>query len=262
MRFKLATLLAAATGVAVTQVASAADIPAPVYKAPPAAIVSQTWNGCYVGANGGYGWQRRQDAIGDNGSSFLDLGTLRPSGGFGGGQVGCNYQTGFAVLGLEADFQGSGIRDSFGPTLLPAGVLTASGRESLRWFGTVRGRLGWAVDRVLLYVTGGLAYGKTDYSVSGFDAAANHFEATSNATKAGYVIGGGAEWAFLGAWSLKTEYQYINLGTIGPLTATVFNAAGVPNGVTVTTTSIRNDYHTVRLGLNYRFGASPVWLRP
>jgi outer membrane immunogenic protein len=235
--------------------ASAADMPT---KAPMAPIaVPYNWSGCYLGANGGYGWQRSHspDVVLSTGLVFPGTGTLNPSGGFGGGQIGCNFQTGSFVYGVETDFEGSGIRSSYGPTpfAVPA-VLTISGSQSLVWFGTLRGRLGWTVaDRVLLYVTGGLAYGKTKFNGFAFDAAANNVTMNGDTTRAGFALGAGAEWAVSGPWSIKAEYQYINLGTIGPISGAAVTPAGVPTGVLATTQSFRNDYHTVRVGLNYRF---------
>jgi len=224
-----------------------------------------SWTGCYVGVNGGFGRQLGHDAdiVLSFGPNFQNVGTFNPQGGFGGGQVGCNLQTGSIVFGLEADFQGSGIRGHFGPNFVPSppeGGFTVSGNESLRWFDTIRGRLGWTADRMLLYVTGGLAYGRTDYSVHGVDDVGNTIALTRDETRTGYVVGGGFEWAFSGAWSIKAEYQYINLRTIGPISTNVIDPAGVRLDDIATTRSFRNDYNTVRLGVNYRFGSSIVGL--
>jgi outer membrane immunogenic protein len=176
------------------------DGPAPVY-AP-----VQTWTGFYLGVNGGYGWTSDDDYV------------YSPSGGFGGGQIGYNWQGAFGlgnpwVLGIEADFQGSGISDSVG------GV-----EASVNYFGTARGRLGYAVDRTLLYVTGGLAYGEVE--VGGYSD-----------TQTGYVIGGGLEYKLNPAWSLKGEYQFISLDTDDSERS-----------------SDRNEFHTLRVGLNYHVG--------
>ncbi len=185
------------------------DGPAPAY-AP-----VETWTGLYVGVNGGYGW-----ASGDN-SDFS------PSGGFAGGQVGYNWQGVLGlgrpwVLGIEADLQGSGISDSYD------GV-----EVSLNYFGTVRGRVGYAIDRTLLYVTGGLAYGEVEAKAGPFSA---------SDTQTGYVIGGGIEYKLNPAWSLKGEYQFISLDandTVGSLQGD---------------NSDRSEVHTLRVGLNYHVG--------
>src|SRR5690606_12028255 len=119
-----------------------------------------------------------------------------------------NYQAGPAVFGIETDFQGSGISKSFGPTVL-AGPLfgTFNGTDKLKWFGTLRGRLGYAADRVLLYVTGGLAYANNSFEFTGVDLVGNNFTISDSTTKTGYVLGAGVEWAVAGSWTVKAEYQ-------------------------------------------------------
>jgi outer membrane immunogenic protein len=197
--------------------------------------------------------------VADNGNTWTGAGSLGASGGFGGAQIGCNYQAGPAVFGIETDFQGSGISKSFGPTALavPA-VLTVSASDKLKWFGTLRGRLGYAADRVLLYVTGGLAYANNSFELTGVDAVANSFTISSDTTKTGYVLGAGVEWAVVGSWTVKAEYQYLSFGEVGPFTVPVLNAGGVPNGVLVTTPSHKADFQTIRIGFNYLFNAAPA----
>lgn len=255
-------------GIALAAVAAgpalAADLPvrqAPPVYAPPPVIAYFNWTGCYLGLNGGYAWRKAHttDAVVSNGLTFGDAGSLGASGGFGGGQVGCNYQAGSAVFGIETDFQGAGASKSFGPTTLTVpGVLTVSGSDKLKWFGTLRGRVGYAADRVLLYVTGGLAYANNSFEFSGIDAAANTFTFSNSKTKTGYVVGAGVEWAVAGSWTVKAEYQYLNFGSVGPFTVPVLNAAGVPNGVLVTTSSHKSDFQTIRIGFNYLFNAGPA----
>src|SRR5262249_36644937 len=126
------------------------------------------------------------------------------SGGFGGGQIGYNWQGGWhpnLVLGVEADIQGAGIEDRDANDFGFIG-------SKLGWFGTVRGRLGYAKEGTLLYVTGGFAYGGLDKSF--FECGNVDFR--FNRTVTGYVIGGGIETKLSGAWSLKGEYQYLNFG--------------------------------------------------
>ena len=139
------TLLTAASVIALTASANAADL----YRGAPAAggykdtpNIGVTWTGFYFGANGGYGWSNKEDPI-------------KPDGGFGGGQIGYNIQQGNIVFGVESDFEGADITKD--------GIV--SGRNvtaKMDWFGTVRGRLGYAYDRALIYGTGGFAYGEID----------------------------------------------------------------------------------------------------
>jgi outer membrane immunogenic protein len=167
-----------------------------------------------------------------------------PSGGFAGGQIGYNWQGIWRpdlVLGIEADIQGAGIDDQ----ARDLGLLIQS---RLDWFGTVRGRIGYAMNSTLLYATGGFAFGgldKTDRD----DIVPNNFRFSSTAT--GYVLGGGIEHQISPAWSLKGEYQYLNFGK-NDLTDAVFGAITLPNNGGAKLHD--DDFHTVRVGLNYHFG--------
>jgi len=203
------------------------------YKDGPA-YIANTWTGFYIGANGGYGWSATDHQLADGAFTGLS-----PEGGFGGGQIGYNWQGGFGlgsrlVLGVEADIQGSDIGDS--------GELRGTHfRSNLDYFGTVRGRAGYAFDRSLVYFTGGFAYGGLDKRV---DDDGNTFKFRDTAT--GYVLGGGLEHKISPAWSVKGEYQYINLGKNELADSTGFKfstASGVP--------AKDDDFHTVRIGLNY-----------
>ncbi len=215
--------------------ANAADLyrnpPPPIAYAPPAAYIDQNiWQGFYAGLNGGYGW-------GDNGNTIYysdgkSSERAQPQGGFGGGQIGYNFQSGPLVYGLETDFEGGDLSAHSGDL---------SSKESVDWFGTVRGRLGYAFGHVLVYGTGGFAYG--DVRQKAFDGA----DLLSNSsTQAGWVAGGGVEYKISPAWSLKGEYQYIDLGS-----EKLSDAANA-----VTTNSLDTSFQTVRFGVNYRFGGS------
>jgi outer membrane immunogenic protein len=215
---------------------------ADLYRAPPAPPVSyvppviptNTWTGFYAGINGGYGW-----GSGGNTISYPDgdqSGRAQPQGGFGGGQIGYNYQTGSFVFGVETDFQGAGISDRVTGTT--ANNYDFTSKESIDWFGTVRGRLGFAFGNALFYGTGGFAYGNVNQrAIYDGDAFA------SNTTQTGYAAGGGIEYKFTPAWSVKAEYQFIDLGSQS-LTDT-FNT---------TTNPLDTNFQTARIGLNYRFG--------
>jgi outer membrane immunogenic protein len=195
-----------------------------------------SWTGLYAGANGGYGEGVYYDQLQDLSNPGTPFSGLSPKGGFGGGQVGANWQIPGAplVAGLETDFQGSGIRDSQNWTM-------ATSTSELSAFGTLRGRAGIAFDRWLVYGTGGLAYGHVDNSVEGPKVY------TISRDAIGWAAGAGVEWAFAANWSVKAEYQYLNLGlnvpvgSNGPLTS-------FP-GVTVH----EDAFSTVRLGINYKF---------
>jgi len=209
--------------------ANAADIPArpqPVYKAPVVAPVVFSWTGFYIGANIGYGWGRFEDGFGNTDSV---------NGVVGGGQIGANWQTGMFVLGVETDIQGTGQDQTF-TALSPNGAVSL--RESLPWFGTVRGRVGIAADRWLFYVTGGLAYGETRNDIAALTGPFAGLAASLSQTNTGWTAGGGIEAALADNWSAKLEYLHLDFGNT--------NTAGLTNG------RVTDD--VVRAGLNYRFG--------
>jgi outer membrane immunogenic protein len=204
----LSSILAATlTGAVALTSANAADMyPGPGMGGP--AYVSVNWSGLYAGVNGGYGWSGRDD-------------NLDPAGGFGGGQIGFNLQRGPIVAGVEADIQAAGIVDSGG------GV-----RSSLDWFGSLRGRAGYAFARTLIYATGGLGYGQvTNAGVSG--------------AQTGWIAGGGAEYKITPVWSAKAEYQYFELDA---------PASGV--GPLGSGTGGQTQFSTFRAGINYFIGGS------
>jgi len=232
---------------------------------PPPAAPPCVWCGWYVGVNIGGGWGN------NNVGSFVtatpdfapaiaagqipgNLG-LKPSGVLGGGQVGYNWQTGIWVLGLEADIQGSDVKDSRTINLGTAPLLsTTPASDKLAWFGTVRGRLGITpTTNFLLYGTGGLAYGETRDSEQSFNplvpvTGGNFFASQSN-TRGGWTAGAGAEWMFLPKWSFKVEYLYMDLGntnlTLRDTTGN-FPAAAL-------TYQYTHRYNIARAGVNLHF---------
>jgi len=236
--------------------ASAADMPV---KAPPTPIC--IWCGWYVGVNGGggFGYDPFISTEYISGALFTEgtwpgvgnFGTLHSSGGFGGGQIGYNWQTGHYVYGLEADLQGAGIRGSQSATLsyiVAPNVVTEGLTSDLDWFGTVRGRVGYAWDRFLVFATGGLAFGEIRNSFSYIDTFGYSGSSSSSSTRAGYTVGAGVEYAFASKWSAKLEYQYIDLGT----TVVGLNEflLGGPSPYT-DTAPVKETYNIFRLGLNY-----------
>lgn len=261
---KISTLLCAAAAVAALSVpAAAADMRMPMKAAPMMAPIF-SWTGFYIGVNGGGAVGAGHNAIVNEtlaGAPFVsgtwpgsgNFGKLDPSGGFGGGQIGYNYQMQNWVFGVETDIQGASIKDTAGATLqytTPATTITSNVTQKLDWFGTVRGRLGIAFDRVLVYGTGGFAYGQTTTGLTMSDTLGFSAANSNKTTRTGWVAGAGVEWAFAPNWSLKGEYQYIDLGR-QRVAAQEF-LAGAPTAFAVST-STRADFHTGRLGVNYRF---------
>ena len=242
---------------------------APYYDAVP------NWTGFYLGVNGGYGWAARSSALSasaiENLTAESASSRLWTEGGFGGGQLGYNVQRDRFVFGIEADIQGSGISGKAETIPFSGNVTTdAWAKSSLDWFGTVRGRAGYAVGGTLLYATGGFAYGgvrdrlnQLVTSTNPVTPAAVYDTASSNATATGYVVGGGFETAITPSWSFKAEYQYLDLSSTLLSTATANTDIPYPcggngpcsdNGTAVA--KFDHTYHTVRIGLNYKVNQS------
>jgi outer membrane immunogenic protein len=226
-----------------------------------------SWSGFYIGANGGYGWNDRGSNVSafanDGGITNASRGSFDTNGGFGGAQAGRNWQYNRLVLGIEADIQGSAIDGSRSANAsADGGDVTATARASSRldWFGTVRGRAGYAFynNNALLYATAGLAYGgvrdRLSLTTGGADPGTASFQSTTrDNTEVGVALGGGLEYAFSPIWSLKGEYQYLDLRS--PQQLLTVNLGG--GNSASATSNIENRYHTVRVGLNYHL--SPAY---
>jgi outer membrane immunogenic protein len=245
---------AALLGTAVSAQAADMAVKAPYLKAPVAMVYD--WTGFYIGVNAGVGIGRDYTRVAIPAGLSFEASYLNPWGGLGGGQVGYNYQTASSILGaplvfgVEADFQGTSMRDNFNCLI---GCLPAQNNninQKLDWFGTVRGRVGIATGPVLSYVTGGWAYGsiKTTYTETlPPGGAANTGAFTSNQNRGGWVVGSGVEASLGGNWTGKIEYLYLNLGD--RLDQFVLN--GFAHAMS---TDIREQIF--RVGLNYRINGN------
>jgi outer membrane immunogenic protein len=269
--------------------ALAADLAArPYTKAPVVAAIVYDWTGFYIGGNAGYSWGRANTDGNLSGTQNVSIfrtagpnlisstntvlatapltGRADVNGFIGGAQVGYNWQRGSWLFGLEADIQGSDERGSADVCLVAGcaigtGILTAN--YKLDWFGTVRGRIGFLpTERLLLYATGGLAYGE-------LSATAPLVPLSWGSTRAGWTVGAGAEAALDRNWSVKLEYLYMDLGNVGSSGATATTAVNQLNTPqqgfnTITTTTLTSAFRTkftdniVRVGVNYRFGGPVV----
>jgi len=219
--------LAACAGLLAVAVASpsfAADMPR---KAAPYYVAPFSWTGFYVGINGGYGWGT------SNWTNASVSGSTKPKGGLAGGTIGYNLQTGNWVWGLEGDIDASWLKGSDNTAGgICGGVNGCETKNS--WLATGRGRIGYAWDRFLPFITGGAAFGDVKMTPNS--------GASTSKSKLGWTAGAGVEYAFMGAWSVKGEYLYVDLGksTCGAATC------GVDTDVTFKAS-------IVRLGVNYRF---------
>lgn len=262
--------------------AQAADIAARPYTKAPALAAVYDWTGFYVGGNVGYGWGENTNpgitAVDPGGSGvgpFLTTGlfpgapsgnfypNLNPSGVFGGAQVGYDKQFGKWVFGVVADIQASDFRASRVVTT-PA-TTGANVDESLSakidWFGTVRGKAGFAMNDVLLYGTGGLAYGETKSSIGffctpggiGCGAPVIGFAGNTSEVKVGWAAGAGIAKAW-GNWNVGLEYLHVDLGRSS---VTAVSTTGFFTTTTVTA-SQRFVEDMVRLTVNYKWGGPLV----
>lgn len=204
--------------------AGAADLSlAQLYKAPPSpAAQAYNWTGFYFGVNGGGGW----------GHSFWSANTtgLGLSGGQVGGTLGYNKQFGNVVFGVEGDGDWSRFNGSRTTAGCPTGCSTSD-----NWLSTVRGRVGYSVDRFMPYITGGLAVGDISAAAPGVGG--------GSATNAGWALGAGLEYALPGNWSVKAEYLRVDLGR--------FNCTGCS---AVPPDNVSLQENVFRAGVNYRFG--------
>jgi outer membrane immunogenic protein len=212
--------------------ALAADLPprqAPIGKAPIMVAPAFSWTGCYLGAQGGYSWGNTGydlniPATPNSGFDFK----LR--GGVAGGHVGCNYQFNNFVIGIEGDAEWNGLSGNDGGR---GGTIdTLKGK----WDASIRGRFGFAVDRVLFYGTAGIAWLDVDYSRPNFDGL------VIGKTLSGWTAGGGLEYAFAPNWTGRVEYRFVHFGS-----------EGFPFTTGSQRTLRETETNTVRAGITYKF---------
>ncbi len=244
--------LLCAAGLAVLSVASvsAADLaarppaPAPVLVAP-----AVSWNGFYLGAQGGGGWGTSNETYlgAPNDAAFYGTQNYNTGGGFIGGVIGYNVQAGPAVFGIEGDYHWSAITGrsdiiNVGPPSVLDSYYTA-----LRSFGDIKGRLGYADGATLWFVSGGAAVGDIQHR---YNAGLAPPSVSASDTRWGWTIGAGVEYMLAANWSAKFEYNYIDLGKVAP----------IQYSPALNDRSEWSDtFHTVKLGINYHFNApSPV----
>jgi outer membrane immunogenic protein len=216
--------------------AQAADLPArPVHKAPPAvAAPARDWSGIYIGAQVGYGWGQSSGTQNADGTFFPVVPyTLDPGGVLAGGHIGFNYQVGAFVVGGEADIEASNLH----------GDATISAFDQAYFFNvkadtlaSVRGRIGWAHDALMLYGTGGVAWGHV--TTPPLD--------TLNGWRTGWTVGAGAEYALPRNWSARAEYRYTDLGRVSSFDPNLNS-----------TDDNKLSFHAVRVGVSRKLGGMP-----
>jgi outer membrane immunogenic protein len=251
----LATTALTASTTLITGGAWAADM---AVKAPPPPVAPPLfWNGCYVGLNAGGAWLNHQHVDLPGFGTFDSGGT---TGAFiGGGQIGCNWQRDPTwVFGLEGDFDFTNAKRTNNFSFTHGEDVVGQQTTKLRWFSTVRPKLGAVWNGSVVYATGGLAIGEIDSCASatarhrGTGVITDQFSGCDPTWRAGWTVGAGIEHAFTDRWSAKLEYLYFDLGHVG---YTVHSATPVPpSGLpAVWNASAATTGNLVRVGVNYKF---------
>jgi outer membrane immunogenic protein len=276
----------AALALAMPLAAQAADLPArPMYKAPVAAPVPYfSWTGCYIGGNLGGKWEAHRDGsvtipgVGGLATStfVFDDGSGNNNGSFvGGGQVGCNYQSGQFVFGIEGDFDWSHLNDSVtvGPVFPLNFVPGDTFSWNSRWQASLRGRVGYAWDRTLLYVTGGIAWTNVNFTANWLPAtctstngqivaACPGLVASDQQTLTGATVGAGLEYAITNNLIAGIEGRYTWYGSQTFNTGTVPILPTATGGFVTSPTSASLKLNTAevlaRLSWKFDFGGPVV----
>jgi outer membrane immunogenic protein len=258
---QIITALLGATALSIASVpgALAADMPVKA----PVAIAAYNWTGCHLGANVGGKWATTSGSV-DIGAGTTPIATPPESFGLakqtatsfiGGGQTGCDYQSGKFVYGIEGDFDGQNISVTRGvPAVVPSFIPGDTFDVRSRWQASLRGRIGYAWDRTLLYATGGVAFTDVEVGTNFITSSLPGAVASDHQILIGATFGGGIEYAFLNNVSFGVEGRYTWYGTH------TFNNGLLAQGslgANITyaplTTTLKLDTAEVIFKANYRF---------
>jgi outer membrane immunogenic protein len=247
--------LATTALVAFTVAASAADLPLRSAPSPiVAAVPVFTWTGFYVGVQAGYAWSEDEAQLFVGGVP-VGLGTFGVStdidsdGFVGGVHAGFNYQIGSFVVGIEGDLEGAGIDGDLTIASPLAPGYSATSSSEINFQGSLRARLGVAFDRALIYATGGLAFANLENTYTAtlpagniLGVAAGSYTQKFDDTEWGWTIGAGVEYAFTDNLTARVEYRYTQFENVDN------NFAGFDASI-----EQEPEFHTVRLGVSYKF---------
>lgn len=231
--------------------AMAADLPvrAPAYKSPPPIVTYFSWTGCYIGGHVGGVWVQKDWSVGAGDPFFAggqNFGSHDANGWLGGAQLGCNYQVGGWVFGIQGDYAWTDASGSGADALNGIAFPGASISSNVKGLASVTGRVGYAWDRFLGYVKGGGAWEKDEYS-----AVAGPFVGSASQTRSGWTVGVGGEYAFTNNFTGFIEYNYYGFGNKSVTLVT-------PIGGIYDVVDIKENKSVVKVGLNWKFGKGPV----
>jgi outer membrane protein OmpA-like peptidoglycan-associated protein len=202
------------------------------------ALAQNLWDGPEVGIQGGYGWGTSKGSIA---SGLLNY-SFSPDGGLGGAHAGFNWQWDHVVLGVEGDVEGGDVSGTLNGTFTR---FAGNVHSSMDFDASIRGKLGWAFDRVLVYGTGGVAFGDVNTRFTATTPPIGNVGSV-NGVRVGWTGGGGLAYAITPNWELGAEYRYTDLGSKN----VTFPLAGVTGTNSFT-------YSAVRAVLTYRFAPPP-----
>jgi opacity protein-like surface antigen len=253
-------LVSAATfGLALTQAASAADLPVKAVALAPAAV---DWSGVYVGVHAGYGGGMKDWWVGE---VFGPTHDFAASGFLAGGQVGINKQIGSLVFGLELEGSWANIRGAQNmrleePFFIDTNTTVTSRIEAL---ATAAGRVGLAADRWLVFAKGGIAGAWEKHSSNGasndlFFGAPSSTSVSGNEYRWAPMIGFGAEYALEGNWAIKAEYDYLHFGNRSVRMSGSRTSAGITTPFSFDVPIGQDSIHLIKIGANYRIGDPAV----
>jgi outer membrane immunogenic protein len=229
---KVLALITVGAGICAATSGFAADLSLPVPAKAPATTF--TWTGCYVG--GQVGIATETDGLASQG-----LGAVGANGygAVAGGQIGCNYQTGMLVVGVEGDGLWSGVTNQSATSTGGAGATTEKTQNT--WDADVAARVGAAFDRLLVYGKGGISWGRFDFLDTAPTAVV-----TGGGVLPGVLIGAGMEYAFVPHWTAKIEYNYVAYSQ----QSLSFTDSALP---AFNSLSVGANEQVLKLGINYKF---------
>jgi outer membrane immunogenic protein len=237
--------------------ALAADLPpaAPPPRAPavyvPVVTPVYNWAGIYVGINGGYGFG--SSTWSDPQNPATTTGSFSTNGGLVGGTLGVNFQADAFVAGVETDLDWQSLQGNSSNTFCTnvftstaaAAAAGLSCETKSNWIGTVRGRVGYAADRVLLYATGGGAFANVETGLVG--------QPLQSTSKFGWTAGAGVEVAFADNWTAKVEYLYADLGNVSCNNTASCGFDAVTPTVIPANDTVKFTESMIRVGVNFKF---------